>query len=113
MPKAGNLVEVTNPFISEDLGNTWLGVVVGESNVTITVHFADDNAKHEYRKASINNPNSNSYVIMNIVSQYIHLVFSGVYYRLVIGLFMDIVIITVYNVCLLRVGALYHNTLTT
>jgi len=47
MPKAGNLVEVTNPHISEDLGNTWLGVVVGESNVTLTVHFADDNAKHE------------------------------------------------------------------
>ena len=53
MPKAGNLVEVTNPFISEDLGNTWLGVVVGESNVTITVHFADDNAKHEYRKQAM------------------------------------------------------------
>ena len=29
MPKPGNLVEVTNPFISEDLGNRWLGVVVG------------------------------------------------------------------------------------
>jgi len=68
MPKAGNLVQVTNPYISEDLGNTWLGVVVGESNVTLTVHFADDNAKHEYRKAGINNPNSNSYIIMNIVS---------------------------------------------
>ena len=68
MPKAGNLVEVTNPFISEDLGNTWLGVVVGESNVTITVHFADDNTKHEYRKATINNPDSNGYIIMNVVS---------------------------------------------
>lgn len=68
MPKAGNLVEVTNPYISEDLGNTWLGVVVGESNVTITVHFADDNIKEEYRKAAINNPCSNSHVIMNIVS---------------------------------------------
>ena len=68
MPKPGNLVEVTNPFIAEDLGNTWLGVVVGESNVTITVHFADDNTMQEYRKAGINNPNSNSYIVMNIVS---------------------------------------------
>ena len=68
MPKAGNLVQVTNPYISEDLGNTWLGVVVGESNVTITVHFADDNTMQEFRKAAINNPNSNSYVIMDIVS---------------------------------------------
>ena len=68
MPKAGNLVQVTNPYISEDLGNTWLGVVVGESNYTITVHFADDNVIHEYRKADINNLNSNSYIIMDIVS---------------------------------------------
>ena len=68
MPKAGNLVEVTNPYISEDLGNKWLGVVVGESNVTITVHFADDNVIHEYRKAAINNPSSNGYIIMDIVS---------------------------------------------
>ena len=68
MPKAGNLVQVTNPYISEDLGNTWLGVVVGESNVTLTVHFADDNTMQEFRKAAINNPNSNSYIIMNIVS---------------------------------------------
>ena len=68
MPKAGNLVEVTNPFITDDIGNTWLGVVVGESNVTITVHFADDNAKHEYRKATINNPDSNGYIIMDILS---------------------------------------------
>ena len=67
-PKAGNLVEVTNPYISEDLGNTWLGVVVGESNVTLTVHFADDNTMQEFRKAAINNPNSNSYIIMDIVS---------------------------------------------
>ena len=56
MPKAGNLVEVTNPFISDDLGNTWLGVVVGESNVTVTVHFADDNAIHEYRVNSLTTP---------------------------------------------------------
>ena len=48
MPKPGNLVEV--------------------SNVTLTVHFADDNAKHEYRKATINNPDSNGYIIMNVVS---------------------------------------------
>ena len=68
MPKAGNLVQVTNPYISEDLGNTWLGVVVGESNVTLTVHFADDNTMQEFRKSAINNPNSNSYIIMNIVS---------------------------------------------
>ena len=68
MPKVGNLVQVTNPYISEDLGNTWLGVVVGECNVTLTVHFADDNTMQEYRKASINNPNSNSYVIMDILS---------------------------------------------
>ena len=68
MPKAGNLVQVTNPYISEDLGNTWLGVVVGESNVTLTVHFADDNTMQEFRKAAINNPNSNSYIIMDIVS---------------------------------------------
>ena len=68
MPKAGNLVQVTNPYISEDLGNTWLGVVVGESNVTLTVQFADDNTMQEFRKAAINNPNSNSYIIMDIVS---------------------------------------------
>ena len=68
MPKAGNLVQVTNPYISEDLGNTWLGVVVGESNVTLTVHFADDNTMQEFRKAAINNPNSNSYIMMDIVS---------------------------------------------
>jgi hypothetical protein len=69
VPTVGDLVEVTNPHISEDLGNTWLGVVVGESNVTLTVHFADDNAKHEYRKAGINNPNSNSYIVVNILSK--------------------------------------------
>jgi hypothetical protein len=68
MPKAGNLVQVTNPYISEDLGNTWLGVVVGESNVSLTVHFADDNTKQEFRKAAINNPNSNACIFMDIVS---------------------------------------------
>ena len=57
-----------NKVPQDDLGNTWLGVVVGESDVTLTVHFADDNAKHEYRKATINNPESNGYIIMNIVS---------------------------------------------
>jgi len=68
MPKAGNLVEVTNPYISEDLGNTWLGVVVGESNVTLTVHFADDNTMQEFRKAAINNPNSSACIFMDILS---------------------------------------------